>query len=72
MAHMLQWTLAVAVLALPVAAQSIHYPTAGIPRTLDGKPNLASPAPKPGDGKTDFSGLWMPSRPGADFFSFVP
>jgi hypothetical protein len=39
-------------------AQWLRYPTAGIPRLPDGKPNLAAPAPKTPDGKPDFSGLW--------------
>jgi hypothetical protein len=46
------------VLALPLAAQWLHLPTPGIPRTPDGKPNLAAPAPRTADGKPDFSGLW--------------
>ena len=33
-------------------------PHSGIPRTADGKPNLAAPAPRTPDGKPDFSGLW--------------
>jgi hypothetical protein len=40
------------------AAQWLDYPTPGIPRTADGKPNLAAPAPRTADGKPDFSGLW--------------
>src|SRR5215471_19132539 len=39
-------------------AQWLHYPTPGIPRTPDGKPNLADPAPKTVDGKPDLSGIW--------------
>jgi hypothetical protein len=46
-----------AALAVPLAAQW-SYPTAGIPRTADGKPNLAAPAPRTADGKPDFSGSW--------------
>ena len=42
----------------PVAAQWLDHPTPGIPRTADGKPNLAAPAPRTPDGKPDFSGLW--------------
>ena len=48
---------------LPAAAQWLHYPTAGIPRTADGKPNLTAPAPRAPDGKPDLSGFWMPLRP---------
>jgi hypothetical protein len=39
-------------------AQWIDYPTRGIPRTADGKPNLTAPAPKTADGKPDLSGMW--------------
>ena len=45
-------------LCLPLSAQWINYPTAGVPRTADGKPNLAAPAPKAADGKPDLSGIW--------------
>jgi len=38
--------------------QWINYPTRGIPRTSDGKPNLSAPAPRTADGKPDFSGVW--------------
>jgi hypothetical protein len=42
----------------PVFAQWVDYPTAGIPRTKDGKPNLSAPAPRGRDGKPDLSGIW--------------
>jgi len=40
-------------------AQWVHYPTRGVPRTPDGKPNLAAPAPRTADGKPDFTGIWQ-------------
>jgi hypothetical protein len=43
----------------PLSAQWLNYPTPGIPRLADGKPNLAAPAPKTADGKPDLSGIWM-------------
>lgn len=56
---------AIAMLALsaPLGAQWLHYPTPGIPRTADGKPNLAAPAPRTTDGKPDLSGLWNKISP---------
>ena len=51
--------IAVAVLiAAGAQAQWLKYPTPGVPRTADGKPNLSAPAPKTADGKPDFSGVW--------------
>jgi len=50
---------AVLMMTASPAAQWLHYPTAGIPRTSDGKPNLSAPAPKTADGKPDLSGLWQ-------------
>jgi hypothetical protein len=46
--------------AVQLSAQWVNYPTAGIPRTPDGKPNLAAPAPRTADGKPDLTGVWMP------------
>ena len=54
-------TLVLVVACVPVTAQWIHYPTPGIPRTPDGKPNLSAPAPRTSDGKPDFSGIWVPA-----------
>ncbi len=47
-----------ALLAAGVDAQWLNFPTPGTPRTLDGKPNLAAPAPRVG-GEPDLSGVWM-------------
>ena len=49
-------------------AQWLHYPSPGIPRTPDGKPNLSAPPPRSQDGKPDLSGLWtydLPAIPNA-------
>jgi hypothetical protein len=44
--------------ASPGVAQWFKYRTEGVPRTRDGKPNLAAPAPRLPDGKPDLSGIW--------------
>jgi hypothetical protein len=49
---------AVALAALPIAAQWPNYATAGAPRTPDGKVILDAPAPKAPDGHPDLSGIW--------------
>ena len=43
----------------PASAQWLRYPTAGVPRTADGKPDLSAQAPRTPDGKPDFSGIWL-------------
>jgi hypothetical protein len=53
-------TLLLAVVPAVLSAQWFHYPTAGVPKTKDGKPNLAAPAPRTADGKPDLSGIWQP------------
>jgi hypothetical protein len=46
-----------------VFAQWPAFPTPGVPRTADGKPNLTGPAPRTADGKPDLSGVWQYTRP---------
>src|SRR5438094_6866190 len=45
-------------LAGPVSAQWLKCPTAGVPKTHEGKPDLAAPTPRTSDGKPDLSGIW--------------
>jgi hypothetical protein len=49
----------VCLLSGPSSAQWLNYPTPGIPRSPDGKPDLSAPAPKTSDGKPDLSGIWQ-------------
>jgi hypothetical protein len=56
-----RWAAAVLVFALfPTAlfAQWLDYPTPGVPRTPEGKPQLSAAAPRSADGKPDLSGMW--------------
>jgi hypothetical protein len=62
--------VAAIVIGSPLAAQWIKYPTPGTPRTRDGKPNLAAPAPRT-RGVPDLSGIWhtagnLPSQGSGD------
>src|SRR5216110_2778938 len=45
-----------------LSAQWPSYPTVRVPRTADGKPNLAAPAPRTADGRPDLSGIWRVAR----------
>jgi len=51
----------VSAMTVSASAQWLSHPTAGIPRTPDGKPNLAAPVPRTPDGKPQLAGLWRPS-----------
>ena len=45
-------------LSVSISAQWLKYPTAGVPRASDGKPDLGAPAPRAADGRPDLSGIW--------------
>jgi hypothetical protein len=59
-------SLLAAALLLPsaVLAQWPIAPQKGVPRTADGKPDLAAKTPRTPDGKPDFSGVWEVPRTG--------
>src|SRR5436190_293957 len=54
------------VIASTSNAQWLNYPTPGIPRLPDGKPNLTAPAPKTTEGRPDLSGIWEGGGPRPD------
>jgi hypothetical protein len=61
-------------LCVSLSAQWLHYPTPGIPRTRDGKPNLTARSPRTPAGKPDLSGIWnIQDSPGqTQFLDIAP
>lgn len=58
--------LIAALLSAPsILAQWPSYPTAGVPKTSQGKPDLTGPVPRTADGKPDLSGVWQYVRQAA-------
>lgn len=58
MLRLLAAAMVVIAICAPVHAQWLHYPTAGVPSTPSGLPNLGAPALRTPDGKPDLSGIW--------------
>ncbi|MBZ5578775.1 MAG: hypothetical protein LAP40_19615 [Acidobacteriia bacterium] len=46
----------------PLSGQWLHYPTARVPKTAGGQPNLEAPGPRAVDGHPDLSGLWRAEK----------
>jgi hypothetical protein len=57
--------------AAALDAQWLNYPTPGIPRLPDGKPNLHATAPRLPNGKPDLSGIWQGWGPNGFFFDLA-
>ncbi len=49
--------------AAPAYAQWPPYPSANVPKTPDGKPDLNGPVPRTAAGHPDLSGIWMAVNP---------
>jgi hypothetical protein len=54
----------VAAISPSLSAQWPAYPTPGVPKTPDGKPDLTAPPPRTLDGRPDLSGVWTNVRMG--------
>jgi len=65
-------TVALSLACGSLQAQWFKQPTVGIPRTADGKADLAAPAPKAHDGKPDLSGLWTLQQAGGGMSQLKP
>lgn len=67
------WMIVVLAAAPLLSAQWLNYPSPGIPRTADGKPNLSARTPRGAHGRPDLSGLWQTeSAPPAMLNRLIP
>src|SRR5262245_9342185 len=56
-------------MSVSLAAQWPKYPSPGMPRTPDGKPDLSATVPRSSDGKPDLSGVWQVKQ--ASYMNYV-
>jgi len=56
--HLLFLSVLVVTFSSVAWAQWPDYPTRGVPKLKDGKPDLNAPVPRTADGKPDLTGLW--------------
>jgi hypothetical protein len=68
----LSFALTLSLASVCLQAQWFKQPTVGIPRTADGKPDLAAAIPKTHDGKPDLSGLWTLQQSGGGMSQLKP
>jgi len=61
-APMYKLAMLLSVMSVSLAAQWPNHPAPGLPKTAEGKINLAAPAPRTPDGKPDLNGVWKTSR----------
>jgi len=54
--------LLVGTITVAASAQWLNYPTAGVPKTPSGLPNLGAPTPRTPAGTPDLSGIWEPEN----------
>jgi hypothetical protein len=57
--HRFATVIILAAIPATLLAQWPPYPTPGVPKLADGKPNMDGPTPRTADGHPDFSGIWQ-------------
>ena len=60
--------IGVVLCAMNAAGQWLSFPTPGIPRTPDGKPDLNAPVPRDANGKPSLNGIWR-NVPGQNYLN---
>jgi len=65
---MLKLATILCLVTVSLTAQWPNHPAPGLPRTADGKVNLAAPAPRTAEGKPDLSGVWIIKNYGGGLF----